>query len=302
MLKVRVVTGPHTDPFAPTEGVDAVQPPAPQPPVAPHPAAVVGWSAPVPRRPRGPWLFGAAGLGVGFGLGVLIGLLAGAGDPAGPAAAAATGGDPGGELAVSSEPTGGVVLVDGRVVGLTPIPRLELAAGDHSIAIDLFGYQPYLGTLTIESGGKAGLDAHLAALGDTSGGKTRGDFRGAGKAVARPVPRSALIGSAAGSAAGSESATAAGSAAAAAKSKKRRRARRPPSGPKRNCSAEERQCKYDCDRAKTRCDFGCPGCSSCLTSDGWDKCRQMCNSCRQGCKSNLTFCESRCESARRQCR
>jgi hypothetical protein len=272
---------PPIDPMAPTAQ-------APQVPVT-------GYAALIAPSPRPAWPIAAAALGVGFGLGVLVGLFAAGGNNDAAASHAAEAIEGSGELAVSSEPAGGVVLIDGRVVGLTPVPRLELAPGDHSIAIDLFGYQPYLGTLTIEAGGKAGLDAHLAALNDASGARTRGDLRGSGKVVARPVPRSALVGAA----------PAAAAPAPAANNKGKRSRRSPPARPeppRRDCSGEERTCTRACDRAMTDCDFGCPGCSSCLTTVGWDECRRQCDSCRQGCKSNLTFCKSRCESDRRQCR
>ena len=252
--------------------IDAIAPTVPAPVLIP----------PAPRsRPIWPWASGT--LVMGLALGLAIGLAA-AGDPGG----AETAETPEvGALAVSSEPAGSVVLVDGRVVGLTPLERIELVPGRHSIVIDLYGYHPYLGTLTIGAGDKAGLDAHLAAIGDDAG--SRGALSGAGTIVSRRLPRSALA-----------SPPQQAEPEPVAK-KRRRRASRPSRPPPRDCRGAESACRRSCDRARTDCDFACPTCSSCLNTMGWPECRRRCEACRQGCQGNLTFCRAQCDTARSQC-
>lgn len=266
----------------PAHHPDAIAPTVPA-----QPQAVVGFPAPLPRS-RSPWPLAGAALLAGLGLGLAIGLAV-----AGSEEVAIENETAAGELAVASEPPGGVVVVDGRVVGLTPVSRIELAPGEHSIVIDLYGYHPYLGTLTIEEGAKAGLDAYLAALGDETAGPTRGALSGGGRIVTRALPRSALA---------APLATPDAGVGPKQKKRKKTRKRRAPSPPARDCYGEERQCKRGCDRARTDCDFSCPTCSSCLTTMGWPECRRRCEACRQGCKSNRTFCQSQCESARDRCR
>lgn len=240
-------------------------------------------------------------LGVTIGIG--IGIAIGPGSTEIAAAAPVTAPANLGQLAVSSLPTDGNVTVDGRFVGVTPVERVDLDPGRHSIVIDAFGYQPYAGTLAIEPRGKVTLKVLLAPVGGD--GTTSGNLTGPGKATSAPVPSSALLPAAAaadparGSAAGSASPPGAG-------------ARRtspaaepppppPPPRPRRDCSGEKSRCRDGCSRASTDCSFRCPYCGSCPTNLGWDECNRQCNSCRSSCDQNTRFCESGCDSQENSC-
>ena len=129
--------------------------PASMPPVAPHPAP----PRPHSRGSRGlhPALVVVLVL-LALGVGGIIGALVmsrmsddeGTEAGAPPEAVVASMG----RLEVTSKPEGGTVVVDGRLVGLTPIERIDLDPGRHAVVIDAFGYQPYAGTITIVENGK----------------------------------------------------------------------------------------------------------------------------------------------------
>lgn len=64
-------------------------------------------------------------------------------------------------LAVRSTPPGGRVTLDGRIVGQTPVARLDVDPGAHAVVVDLTGYAPYLGSVQLPAGGQSSVDAVL---------------------------------------------------------------------------------------------------------------------------------------------
>jgi serine/threonine protein kinase len=62
-------------------------------------------------------------------------------------------------LSISSRPAGARVLVDGRLVGVTPVKVAGLTAGAHEIRIELDGYRPWTSTVRAI----AGEDVRVAA-------------------------------------------------------------------------------------------------------------------------------------------
>ncbi|MEO8844904.1 MAG: PEGA domain-containing protein [Kofleriaceae bacterium] len=198
-----------------------------------------------------------------------------------------------GHLHVASKPADGNVVLDGRFVGVSPIEHLELDPGKHSIVIDVFGYQPYAGTLQIEAHGTLNLSVTLAALGDAT--PTIGTVSGVGVVTHAMVPRSALL--PAGGAPGVAPPKPAPSRSSSSSSSAAPR----PSAPRRDCSGENSRCNESCRSASTSCDFSCPGCSSCNTSTGWDECKRQCDTCRAGCEQNTKFCESSCDNQNNNC-
>ncbi len=201
-----------------------------------------------------------------------------------------------GRLKVASTPPESNVLLDGRFVGVAPLDNLDVDPGKHSIVIDLFGYQPYSGTIEVERRGNAKLTVSLAPL--NTEGTSSGSVSGGGKATNMPVPRSALVG-------GGPAVAPAGGGGTQPKVTTSRPPPRasfpPPQRPRRDCSGENRTCRDGCYRADSDCRFSCPGCTSCLTSVGWDECKRQCDTCRNGCEQNKKFCESSCESQNRNC-
>ena len=201
-----------------------------------------------------------------------------------------------GQLHVLSGPVDGNVVVDGRFAGVAPIERLDLDPGKHSVVIDAFGYQPYSGTVQIEPRGTLNLSVTLAALGvDTP---TSGSFTGVGTAKHAVVPASALV-----PANGATRGSAASTPDPIRRSGAPRQSSAPPtrSAPSRDCSGEKSRCRDNCSHAETDCRFSCPGCSSCLTSVGWDECKRQCDTCRSGCDQNTKFCETSCDSQYNSC-
>jgi PEGA domain-containing protein len=210
-----------------------------------------------------------------------------------------------GHVGVTSQPTDGNVTVDGRFVGVTPVERLDLDPGKHSIVIDAFGFQPYAGTLAIEPKSKVNLKVLLAPIGGTA--TTSGNVSGGGGTATKVVvPPSALQ-------------PAAAPAPAKAEKKEAPKPRRvdyddysppprveytpppPPPRPKRDCYGEEYQCKESCRKAETDCNFSCNTCSSCSSSIGSDECRRQCDMCRSSCDRNTKFCQTTCEGQRNSC-
>ena len=206
-----------------------------------------------------------------------------------------------GRLGVSSKPTDGNVTVDGRFVGVTPVERLDLDPGKHTVVIDAFGYQPYAGTLAIEPHGKLNLKVTLAPIG--AAGTTRGEASGTGKATVVVIPPSALQPVAIPD--------------SKPEPKKRRSADtassytpsysppppapEPPPRPRRDCSGEKSRCRDGCSHAEFDCRSNCPNCVSCPSSVGSDECRRQCDSCRASCDSNTKFCQSSCDSQYDNC-
>ena len=226
---------------------------------------------------------------VGLGIGVLVGHTTSTITTRVNAPAAAELG----HLGVVSKPTDGNVVVDGRFVGVSPIDRLDLEPGKHSIVIDAFGYQPYSGTLEIEKLGKLNLSVTLAPVGieGTTTGTVAG---GGGKAKPAIVPPSALLPAGGGAAAP-------GAPAPKPQHTSSPAPRPQPSRPRRDCDGEKRDCNNSCSHAETDCEFSCFGCSSCNSSVGWDECKRQCDSCRVGCKQNVKFCENSCDSQYGSC-
>lgn len=189
-----------------------------------------------------------------------------------------------GRLEVSSTPPGAQVVVDGRLVGVTPIPRVDLDPGRHAVVLNLAGYDPYTGAIAIEAGKAASLEAVLAqAIASGSGAAGAGGGGG---------------GSAKDSTAGAKDDTGeaeAQSASEVEKPKKKARAA-PPPRPRRDCSGERSTCRSHCDDAEWSCGTRCQYCGSCVSSMTWEQCNNICNTCKQGCKQNLEFCKSTCES------
>lgn len=210
------------------------------------------------------------------------------------------------QLVVTSKPVEANVVVDGRFVGVSPVERVDLDAGKHSIVIDAFGYQPYAGTLEVEPQARMSLKVVLAPIGGGSGTRTIGELAGkGGKGSDSAVPPSALqpmsmTGTGAGKDAPKKAGGARGGYVAPAATPSTPSSE-PPPRPRRDCGGERSQCRDSCSRASGDCRFNCPNCVSCPSSVGWDECNRQCNTCRGGCEQNVKFCESSCESGFTSC-
>lgn len=235
---------------------------------------------------------------------LVIGILIGRGCTADPAVTpAVTPAVKLAQLVVVSKPVDANVIVDGRFVGVSPVERVDLEAGKHSIVIDAFGYQPYAGTLEIDPEARTTLKVTLAPIG--GGGATSGELvgrGGKGKNVTVPPTALSLTGTGAAKdapkpprAAGRSSSSSSSSYTPPAP------AYEPPPRPRRDCSGEKSQCRDSCSRAAGDCRFNCPHCVSCPSSVGSDECRRQCDQCRSGCEQNVKFCESSCDSNYSSC-
>ena len=65
---------------------------------------------------------------------------------------------------VVSTPAGAAVSVDGTASGQTPVADLKLRPGAHKVEMTKDGYEPWTGTLSIDAGKKARLEASLKAV------------------------------------------------------------------------------------------------------------------------------------------
>ena len=65
-------------------------------------------------------------------------------------------------LSVSANVTGARVLVDGRVVGTTPMSDVEVSPGDHRITVEKQGYEPYRKRIRIDRGRSMSLYVDLS--------------------------------------------------------------------------------------------------------------------------------------------
>ena len=239
---------------------------------------------PLTRRIGALTVVGIAALVVGIGVGIGIGAASRPAPPP-PAEPSAVG-----HVGVSSKPVDGNVTVDGRFVGITPVDRLDLDPGKHSIVIDVFGYQPYAGTLEVLPRAQMNLRVLLAPLGGSA--STSAAVSGDGKIITIAIPASALA---------PAPAPAKAAPPEAPKPVRRVEAPPPPPRPRRDCDGERSNCRSRCDRSKTDCDFSCYGCSSCTNDVGWDECRRRCDQCRNNCAANAKFCESSCDGQRESC-
>jgi PEGA domain len=234
------------------------------------------------RRIGAVTIVGIAALVVGIGVGIGIGAASRPAPPP-PAEPSAVG-----HVGVSSKPVDGNVTVDGRFVGITPVDRLDLDPGKHSIVIDVFGYQPYAGTLEVLPRSQINLRVLLAPLGGSA--STSASVSGDGKVITIAIPASAL---------------APGPSTKAAPPEAPRPVRRveapPPPRPHRDCDGERYSCRNRCDHAKTDCDFSCFGCSVCTSDLSSDECKRRCDQCRSNCAANAKFCESSCDGQRDSC-
>lgn len=265
-----------------------MQPPDALGPTAPQHARDAGALQPSPPRRRPLAIAIPIALLVGLAIGVLVGRATStASRVIAPSIVL-------GHLRTSSMPVDGNVVVDGRFVGVTPIDRLDLDPGKHSVVIDAFGYQPYAGTIEIEPVGKLNLSVTLAPLGGEA--PTVGSVSGAGTATHAVVPPSALLPPRGALAADPirKPVPVRSSSAAPAPAPIR-------APPRRDCSGDKSRCRESCSRAETDCRFACPGCSSCLTSVGWDECKRQCDTCRNGCDQNTRFCETSCDTQSNSC-
>lgn len=64
-------------------------------------------------------------------------------------------------MMVESKPTGASVLVDGRLVGTTPLKLMSVAAGDHAVTIEHDGYRRWTSSVRIFAGKPARVTASL---------------------------------------------------------------------------------------------------------------------------------------------
>ncbi len=69
-------------------------------------------------------------------------------------------GQPPAKVGVHSDPAGGDIYLDGKMVGLTP-STFELPPGDHQINVMLSGYQEWVRRVHVLSGSEINLDAKL---------------------------------------------------------------------------------------------------------------------------------------------
>jgi TonB family protein len=69
-----------------------------------------------------------------------------------------------GSLEVVSTPAGGSVSIDGSPAGETPLADLKLKVGSHKVEIAKEGFEPWQGSVSVEAGKKARVDAPLKAV------------------------------------------------------------------------------------------------------------------------------------------
>jgi PEGA domain/Protein kinase domain len=81
--------------------------------------------------------------------------------PERPAPAVSKPGVKTGALRVESRPSGAAVLIDGRVVGTTPLQISDLEPGQHQVRLELPGHRPWATTATIVAGQSVRVAASL---------------------------------------------------------------------------------------------------------------------------------------------
>jgi hypothetical protein len=71
------------------------------------------------------------------------------------------------ELSVRTDPSGSVVAVDSKYVGVSPAYGLALPEGEHSVGVYLDGYVPSESTVVLKSGEKTEMEFVLSRLGES---------------------------------------------------------------------------------------------------------------------------------------
>jgi serine/threonine protein kinase len=66
-----------------------------------------------------------------------------------------------GSLSISSRPRGATVILDGRVVGVTPLTLPEVAAGSHAVRLELEGYRAWSVSAQVVAGQQKKVNASL---------------------------------------------------------------------------------------------------------------------------------------------
>jgi TonB family protein len=69
-----------------------------------------------------------------------------------------------GAAEITSEPAGGIVRIDGTPVGQTPFVDSKIKAGSHRVEVVKDGYEPWSGTVSVQAGKRAKLDARLRSV------------------------------------------------------------------------------------------------------------------------------------------
>ena len=67
-----------------------------------------------------------------------------------------------GSFALSSTPDGAAVLIDNLYVGRTPVTVPDLAPGNHTVLLELEGYEPWSGAFSVEAGATVAVNATLS--------------------------------------------------------------------------------------------------------------------------------------------
>jgi TonB family protein len=70
---------------------------------------------------------------------------------------------PTGAAEIASEPAGATVRIDGTPVGQTPFADPKMKTGTHRVEVVKDGFEPWTGTLTVQAGKRARVDARLRA-------------------------------------------------------------------------------------------------------------------------------------------
>ena len=65
-------------------------------------------------------------------------------------------------LRIESTPPGARATVDGRIVGVTPVPRVDVDPGEHPVVVELAGYEPFAQNVTAVSRAELRVTATLA--------------------------------------------------------------------------------------------------------------------------------------------
>jgi hypothetical protein len=65
------------------------------------------------------------------------------------------------EITILSHPLGADVIVDGELMGTTPLVLSDLEPGSHVVQIRLSGYDPYEETIVLEAGSSFDLSVDL---------------------------------------------------------------------------------------------------------------------------------------------